>query len=338
MATPNRRMAGLNTLGQGTSSEFIDTSATNSSSKMRAWAIASRVEYMPGGLFFVFASAALACLHWDVLWDSMALVVQGVTVWYISHLIGSQVNCIADVEIDKSDKERLARAVSVVGSRVLWVSILWECAIVLCVSVFMAVETDKPILPLLWIVGLGVALGYSLEPVRFKRRNWANPLSLLLVLYVLPMSYGYIALADKVDVHAISFAVGVGLQMFALILLNPAEDLATDRTAGIDTPCTIYGLRMVGLVASAFFAVGLGFGIRNIFALGGSSQWLFTVGIAFVILAQTLILGDIVLFAMFAPRGLVEPSGRTLRAAKRNAVHFAILGVTFALACVLVLT
>jgi 4-hydroxybenzoate polyprenyltransferase len=303
----------------------------------RALLAVSRPEFMPGGLFFIFSSAALATLSWSVLVDEIRLVLCGACVWYLSHLVGSQVNCLADVEIDVRDKAHLSRAVTRIGPRTLAAVIAGEAVATLALTVYMAVDAGRPVLPLLWLLGLALALAYSLEPVRLKRRGWLNPVSLVLMLYALPMAYGYVTLADHADAAAIVVLCATGLQMLALILLNPAADVETDRAAGIQTPCVRHGIAPVATLAAVAFAVGTAAGLTAFAVLASTSgAWAYAGPVA-AAAGQLYVLADIVSLAIASRRGPTGDEAAVDRLVKHNPVHFAVLGVSLALACGLVL-
>jgi len=195
--------------------------------------IVSRYEYMVGGIFFLFTVSALATGSWAQFGASLALIGLGTAVWYLSHMIGSQINCVADNELDRTYKVRVAAAVDRLGSPFILGCIVLESVLAVLLVWYMARLTGKWALPLLWGIGWLISMGYSLEPVRFKRRGFFNPASLIAVLYALPMIYGYVALRDDLDMVIVAVLAAVGLQMFGLILINEVEDIPEDRAGGI---------------------------------------------------------------------------------------------------------
>ena len=315
--------------------------SSGSGSRLQAFFVVSRVEFMPGGLFFIFASAALACLEWTILGRNALLIAEGAAVWYLSHLIGSQVNCLADVEVDQEDKAKLAQAVRIFGSARLTAVIGVEAMIALAITVYMAAQTGRGVLPFIWLLGFVLALAYSLEPLRLKRRNWWNPISLLLILYALPMIYGYVTLASSARFDALGVVAGTALQMFALILLNPAQDIASDRAGGIRTPCTQHGLRLIAPLAVVVFVVGTAgsFWFLAVLAVGQSVPII--AGLVLAGVGQLYVLGELVWLALLClagnTDGRVSAGERIFRLVRRNPVHFALLGTTFAAATALVL-
>jgi 4-hydroxybenzoate polyprenyltransferase len=304
--------------------------------------IVSRYEYMVGGIFFLFMVSALATGSWAQLSVSLAIVGLGVVVWYLSHMIGSQINCVADAELDRSYKVRVAAAVDRLGSPFILGCIIVESVLALMVVWYMARLTGKWVLPLLWGIGWLISMGYSLEPVRFKRRGFFNPASLIAVLYALPMIYGYVALRDDLDVVIIAVLAAVGLQMFGLILINEVEDIPEDRAAGIETPVVVLGLGPVAAIALFVFA------LPAVVTIGGFAILIESPGarLVFVVaaaLGQLLIIRDLVTLTIVARRttadgAMDEPMPEEIRRiGKRNSIHFAILGLTIAIGSALAL-
>ena len=304
--------------------------------------IVSRYEYMVGGIFFLFTVSALATGSWAQLRASLAIVGLGIVVWYLSHMIGSQINCVADNELDRTYKVRVAAAVDRLGSPFILGCIVVESVLALLVVWYMARLTGKWSLLLLWGVGWLISMGYSLEPVRFKRRGFLNPASLIAVLYALPMIYGYVALRDDLDMVIVTVLTAVGLQMFGLILINEVEDIPEDRAGGIETPVVKFGLGPIATIALFMFA------LPAAVTIGGFAILIENPGarLPFVIaatLGQLLIIRDLVALTVVAHRSAVdgaldEPLPEEIRRiGKRNSIHFAILGLTIAIGSALAL-
>jgi 4-hydroxybenzoate polyprenyltransferase len=305
--------------------------------------VVSRYEYMVGGVFFLFTVSALATGSWALFGASLALIAWGTAVWYLSHMVGSQINCVADNELDRTYKVRVAAAVDRLGSHFILGCIAVESVLALLVAWHMARLTGKPVLPVLWVIGWAVSMGYSLEPARFKRRGFLNPASLIAVLYTLPMIYGYVALRDDLDVVVAAALTAVGVQMFSLILINEVEDIPEDRAYGVETPVVRHGLRPVAILALFLFALPAVVVISGFAALieNTTARWAFVVAAT---LGQLVVIRDLVALARFAPeatsaegvQGLLPLEVR--RIGKRNSAHFAILGLTIAIGSALAMS
>jgi 4-hydroxybenzoate polyprenyltransferase len=298
---------------------------------------------MVGGIFFLFTVSALATGTWTRLGASLAVVGWGIAVWYLSHLIGSQVNCVADNELDRTYKVRVATAVDRLGSPFIWGCIVVESILALLVAWYMARLTGKWVLPLLWVIGWLISMGYSLEPVRFKRRGFLNPAALIAVLYAVPIIYGYVALRNDLDVAVVSVLAAVGLQMFSLILINEVEDIPEDSAHGIETPVVRLGLFPVAVTALLMFA------LPAVITIGGFAtlientvaRWVFVFAAT---LGQLVVIRDLVALTHVARQPATAGAAQGAmpleirRIGKRSSVHFAILGLTIAIGSALALS
>jgi 4-hydroxybenzoate polyprenyltransferase len=192
--------------------------------------------------------------------------------------------------------------------------------------------TGRHQLAVLWTFGWLVAVGYSVEPIRLKRRGFSNPLALLLVLYVLPIAYGYVALRDDLDWSLLLLLLAIGVQMSALILGNEVEDVWEDQAHRVATPCVRYGVHPVMVGALLLFAAGgvlTMAGFHRRLDLGAPQQLFLVVGS----LAQLIVLRDLAALVYASRCGVASGTceatlAEVRRLGRRSALHFALLGTT----------
>ncbi len=301
---------------------------------VRAFLVVSRCEFMVGGVFFLFFVSALASRTWAQLLQNMPLIALGSSVWYLSHLVGGQVNCLADYEYDKEYKSHLVKAVDRLGRPALIGLVAAESVAAFFLALMMARLTGRPVLAGLWIAGWFFAVAYSIEPMRFKRRGIMNPASLTLVLYVFPVVFGYLALIRETDAVTPLVFVATGLQMLSLVLLNSLEDVPEDKARGIFTPFVLYGIWPVTFVALLLFVLGGGAAICGLSLLiqRVAARWLF---LTLALLGYWLVTRDVLRLVLVARLDTgaadTDPAGvlTVVRACGgRNWLHFAILGLT----------
>lgn len=300
--------------------------------RIRDILIVSRYEFMFGGIFFLFVVSALASSTWSRLSDNLFLIFCGSILWYLSHMIGSQVNCISDYEFDRKNKSHLSDAVDRLGHKTIWIFIHIESLLSLVVTFYMVWLTAQPVLTILWLIGYAITMGYSLEPVRFKRRGLLNPLSLLMVLYVLPVSYGYLTLKYDADILIIVLLATVGFQMLSLIIMNALEDVPEDNSHDIKTPFVLYGVRSTSLIAFSIFLI-FSFPVSICFYQLIGSEMHRLIFIILNICGQLFIIRDMGLVTLNAwrlnPDTLKDQTNfqDIRRIGRRNSIHFAILGL-----------
>ena len=176
--------------------------------------------------------------------------------WYLAYWICSQVNCIADYELDKRYKSRLPRAIDILkGPRTIWAIIAVESVVASAIVVYLAISESRIGLVVLWVVGLLLVGAYSLEPLRFKRRGFLNLVTLSLILYFLPALYIYYAMAPQMKILPLLALLGFSTQMIGLLLVNQIEDYHEDKAMNVLTSTVRWGLKKASMVSLLFTAV-----------------------------------------------------------------------------------
>ena len=229
----------------------------NVSSKVWAFLLVSRVEFMVMGIPVIAISALLAASRpYDLMGDNAVRLALLTTVWYLAYWISSQINCIADYELDKHYKSRLPRSIDILnGPRTIWVIIAVESVVASATVVYLAIAESRIGLVVLWVVGLFLIGAYSLEPLRFKRRGFLNLVTLSLILYFLPALYIYYAMAPQMKILPLLALLGFSTQMIGLLLVNQIEDYHEDKQMNVLTSTVRWGLKKASLVALLFTVV-----------------------------------------------------------------------------------
>jgi 4-hydroxybenzoate polyprenyltransferase len=229
----------------------------NVSSKLWAFLLVSRVEFMVMGIPVIAISALLAASRpYDLMGDNAVRLALLTTVWYLAYWISSQVNCIADYELDKTYKSRLPRSIDILkGTRTIWWMIAVESLVASAIVVYLAISESRIGLVVLWVVGLFLVGAYSLEPLRFKRRGFLNLVTLSLILYFLPALYIYYAMAPLMKILSLLALLAFSAQMIGLLLVNQIEDYHEDKEMNVLTSTVRWGLKKASLASLLFTAV-----------------------------------------------------------------------------------
>jgi 4-hydroxybenzoate polyprenyltransferase len=238
-------------------SKVHDVLTENALSKIWAFLLVSRVEFMVMGIPVIALSALLAASRPnDLLGDGAVRLGLLTAVWYLAYWISSQVNCIADYELDKVYKSRLPRSIDILkGPRTIWLTITLETVVASAIVVYLAMSESRLELVVLWVVGLFLVAAYSLEPLRFKRRGFLNLVTLSLILYFLPALYIYYAMAPQMKILPLLALSGFSAQMIGLLLVNQIEDYHEDKQMNVLTSTVRWGLKKASLVSLLFTAV-----------------------------------------------------------------------------------
>jgi 4-hydroxybenzoate polyprenyltransferase len=234
-----------------------DVLTQNVLSKFWAFLVVSRVEFMVMGIPVIAIPALLAASrHNDLIGDGAVRLGLLTAVWYLAYWISSQVNCLADYELDKTYKSRLPRAIDVLkGPRVIWLIVTVETVVASAIVAYLAITEFRVGLVVLWVVGLFLVGAYSLEPLRFKRRGFLNLVTLSLILYFLPTLYIYYAMAPHLKILPLLALLAFSTQMIGLLLVNQIEDYHEDKEMNVLTSTVRWGLKKASLVSLLFTAV-----------------------------------------------------------------------------------
>jgi 4-hydroxybenzoate polyprenyltransferase len=229
----------------------------NALTKIWAFLLVSRVEFMVMGIPVIVLSAFLAASRFNDLMGDGAIRLGLLTaLWYLAYWICSQVNCIADYELDKTYKSRLPRSIDILkGPRTIWLMIAVESVVASAIVFYLAITESRVGLVVLWVIGLFLIGAYSLEPLRFKRRGFLNLVTLALILYFLPALYIYYAMAPQMKILPLLALMGFSTQMFGLLLVNQIEDYHEDKQMNVLTSSVRWGLKKASLVSLLFTAV-----------------------------------------------------------------------------------
>jgi 4-hydroxybenzoate polyprenyltransferase len=238
-------------------SKVHDVLTQNVLSKIWAFLVVSRVEFMVMGIPVIAIPALLAAPRpSDLMGDGAVRLGLLTAVWYLAYWISSQVNCLADYELDKAYKSRLPRSIDVLkGPRVIWLMVTAETVVASAIVVYLAISESRVGLVVLWVVGLFLVAAYSLEPLRFKRRGFLNLVTLSLILYFLPTLYIYYAMAPHIKILPLLALLAFSTQMIGLLLVNQIEDYHEDKEMNVLTSTVRWGLKKSSLVSLSFTAV-----------------------------------------------------------------------------------
>jgi 4-hydroxybenzoate polyprenyltransferase len=182
--------------------------------RLKKFSIVSRAEFILPNLGSLVLGLAWGANRTFGLTSLIILLVLSFSTINLSSAIGAQINTYYDYELDIKDerKKQLVSAEESFGRGRLRLAFIVEfvCAFVL-VSIFTMIQR-KPILFILW--GLGIFLGwaYSATPLRLKSRSWLAPASLFLVLAVFPVLFAYFSFTSTVEPLFLMSLAGLTLE------------------------------------------------------------------------------------------------------------------------------
>jgi 4-hydroxybenzoate polyprenyltransferase len=218
----------------------------------------SRAEFLLPNLGSLIMGLAWGATSSTSIGDLAVLIVLSFTVINLSSAIGAQANTLSDRELDSRDerKKQLVEATNSFGANRLEKVLIVEFLLTLVlVSLFMCIQ-QKPILLLLWMVGISLGCGYSLPPTRLKSRNWLAPISLILVLAIFPVLFAYYTFTNELNPFFLISLTGLALTVYGVIIPTETRDFFGDKAMGIETLTVTLGLVKASILAIALLATG----------------------------------------------------------------------------------
>jgi len=218
----------------------------------------SRAEFLLPNLGSLIMGLAWGATPSTSIGDLVVMIVLSFAIINVSSAIGAQANTLSDRELDSKDvrKKQLVEATKSFGANRLKKVLIAEFTLTLIlVFIFMMIQ-QKPILLLLWIVGICLGCAYSLPPIRLKSRSWLAPISLILVLAVFPVLFAYYTFTTEMNPFFLMSLTGLALTVYGVIIPTEIRDYFGDKTMGIETLTVHLGLVKASIIAIALLTTG----------------------------------------------------------------------------------
>jgi 4-hydroxybenzoate polyprenyltransferase len=218
----------------------------------------SRAEFLLPNLGSLIMGLAWGAQPSTSIGDLVVMIILSFAIINVSSAIGAQANTLSDRELDSKDerKKQLVEATRSFGVNRLRKVLIIEFALTLIlVFLFMSIQ-QKPILLLLWIVGICLGCAYSLPPIRLKSRSWLAPVSLILVLAVFPVLFAYYTFTTGMNPFFLLSLTGLALTIYGVIIPTEMRDYFGDKAMGIETMTVRLGLVTASLLGIVLLSIG----------------------------------------------------------------------------------
>ena len=218
----------------------------------------SRAEFLLPNLGSLIMGLAWGATPSTSIGDLVVMIVLSFAIINVSSAIGAQANTLSDRELDSKDerKKQLVEATNSFGANRLKKVLIIEFALTLIlVFLFMSIQ-QKPILLLLWIVGICLGCAYSLPPTRLKSRKWLAPISLILVLAIFPVLFAYYTFTTEMNLFFLMSLAGLALTVYGVIIPTEIRDYFGDKAMGIETMTVRLGLVKASLLSIILLIAG----------------------------------------------------------------------------------
>jgi 4-hydroxybenzoate polyprenyltransferase len=187
-------------------------------------------------------------------------VLEGLLALGFVFILGNVINCLADRELDRTYKSRLARAVDSLGVRFVTGFVVVNALLAFIVGAHLAWTLRSWAILVLVYLETVLAIQYSFGPCHFKSRGVLQLPCLWLGLYFLPMVYFALLVSGQLAGPMVLLAGAYGTLEMGLILVNTSEDLPEDTAHGLRTITVALGLGpTLWLAAGMVLLGGLGF-------------------------------------------------------------------------------
>ncbi len=249
----------------------------------------SRPEFLPAN-----SASLIIGLAWgltlpiaDIVGGLVVPLVLAFTVISLLGAYAAHINTLSDYETDKTDdtKKELVAAMTQVGKSRLLKIMAVELALSLVFLLVLTFTQDKLFFLGLWGVAALLAYAYSAPPLRLKSRALAAPITLMIVLSILPVTFVTYVFTSNPPFAFWLFLAGQALTVYGVIVPAEIRDYFSDKASG-----TVTNTVKLGLVKASLFGLGL-------LAVGGT---LCAVGFAFAFLNATAPLLGSLLIVMLA--------------------------------------
>lgn len=203
--------------------------------------------------------------------SSFPFILEGIFIFILLFNVGFMVNCWADWKVDELYKTRLYQAVKKLGRRSLGVIIVIHIILSLILAFHLSIALKRIEISILVWIGMFLGVGYSIEPIRFKRRGILHSIVAFPIFFI-PGIYSYFLVSSLsiTDLYTIFFLIaasGIAIGHYALILISQAEDQPDDKKMGLLTPAVKWGiiktiklsylLNVIGSIITILALIGL---------------------------------------------------------------------------------
>lgn len=220
--------------------------------------VISRAEFLLPNLGSLIMELAWGANPHLSLTELAILVTLSFTIINLSSAIGAQANTIFDYELDSKDqrKKQLVQGLNSFGHNQLKKVLIIEFIITLALVVMFMLAEAKPALLLMWILGISLGYLYSAPPLRLKSKSWLAPVTLILILAILPVLFAYIAFKSVINPIFLLALVGLALTVYGVIIPTEIRDYFGDKAMGIETMTVHLGLVKASILSMILLSLG----------------------------------------------------------------------------------
>lgn len=208
--------------------------------------VAGRAEYFMADMlpFLIGIFLGLALLSGNdftyYVNNNLHILLYGLLITICGHYVCVWANDLGDYELDKG-KSELSQAVDFIGKGRLWACVLLMFVIGSILLTYISLINNTYIYALLWILGIGITLAYSCEPLRLKKYLLLNEITRGAPLVILlPFGYCLVTLDFSIPLILYMYTAGIAVNLFGLFMVGEVW-CYQDDVGHINTVGTVYG-------------------------------------------------------------------------------------------------
>ena len=224
------------------------------------WLKVSRPEFIPAN-----SASLIIGLVWGLtlpladLFGGLAVpFVLAFAVIFLVSAFAAHINTLADYELDREDetKKDLVLAMTKVGKGRLKKLMAFELSLSLVLLLLLTFMEGKLVFVFMWVAAVFLAYAYSAAPLRLKSRSLAAPVTLMIVLSILPVTFVAYAFTSTLNLAFWVFLVGQAITVYSIIVPAEIRDYFSDKAAGTVTMTVQLGLVKASLLGLTLLSVG----------------------------------------------------------------------------------
>jgi len=226
---------------------------------LRLLATVSRPEFLPAN-----SASLILGIAWsinpplDPVWELAIPAILVFSVITLVSAVAAQVNTMSDYELDQKDstKRKLVQAMSTLGRDRVKSIVVTEILLSLALILVLLLIRGNPVLLPMWMAAVLLAYSYSAPPAILKSRSWLAPVTLLIVLSILPVSFVFYSLTSEINYFFVLFLSSQALIVYGVIVPAEIRDYFVDKEMGVETMTVRLGLVKASLLSIALLSVG----------------------------------------------------------------------------------
>jgi hypothetical protein len=192
---------------------------------------AGRIEYFCADLtpYFIGIVLGLAASKIDIMNLSvLKLFLEGLLLVILAHFAAVYSNVYSDYELDKRFKPELPAAADTIGLSRLKLIFLVITLLGTIVAFDLSYTLGKSKLFIFWLIGIGLAHIYTLEPIRLKKYPFIGDIGRGIPI-IIPMLLGFYLFSDTDNGVLLYNFIGIFVNLMGLFLIGEVWDWKDDK-------------------------------------------------------------------------------------------------------------